>query len=151
MSKEIKLGKEIVNFIGPEGSGKSTAAKGLSELSHKPYVSVGDMLRYVAKNDQTELGDECRDMFEHHRYMEPLTLLKILGEGFKNEIYEDGFILDGGLRTVEETLGFWEMLEEAGRKMDMTVVHIRIPGWLGIERLTGEMAEEERMIQWMEY
>ncbi len=138
MSKEIKLGKEIVNFIGPEGSGKSTAAKGLSELSGKPYVSVGDILRYMAANDETPLGDECRDMFANHRYMEPSALLRILSQGFKRKEYEDGFILDGGLRTVEETLGFWEMLEEADRKMDMTVIHIRIPGWLGAERLTGE-------------
>ncbi len=130
--------REIIDFIGPEGAGKSTIAKKLSSETEKLYVSVGDILRDMAKNDQTELGDECRAMFKEHRYLDPSMLLLIQTEYFKKEEFSEGFILDGGLRTKTEVLGFLGMLENAGRKMPLTVIYLKVPEEVSVQRLTGK-------------
>ena len=39
--ESINLNGIIVGFIGPEGSGKTTMASKLSEISGKPYISTG--------------------------------------------------------------------------------------------------------------
>ena len=62
-------------------------------------------------------------------------LLDILTNRFRQEDAAEGFILDGGLRTIEETNGFQIILEKANRVMPVTVVHLRIPGWMSYPRL----------------
>ena len=130
--------REIVVFIGPEGSGKTTVARRLAGESGKPYVTTGDIIRDLAENDRGPLGDECRDMFANHAYLDGATLLKILVHRFSQEDVAAGLILDGGLRTTEETADFASMLSEARLNLPVTVIHLRIPGWMSFERLMGE-------------
>jgi adenylate kinase family enzyme len=54
---------------------------------------------------------------------------------FKQEDLADGFIIDGALRAVEEVQGFQAMLDEAGRSMPVTNIFLRIPGWMGVDRI----------------
>jgi len=127
--------REIIIFIGPEGSGKSTIARRLARDLEKPYVTTGDTIRDLAANDPGELGEKCRAMFAEHAYLDGQTLLRILVDRFSKEDTRGGFVLDGGLRTLEETVDFLQMLDEADRNMPVTVVLMRIPGWMSFERL----------------
>ncbi|OHA68004.1 MAG: hypothetical protein A3D59_02770 [Candidatus Wildermuthbacteria bacterium RIFCSPHIGHO2_02_FULL_47_17] len=136
--EKLNLGKRIIIFIGPEGSGKTTMAKCLAEETGLPYVTTGDIIRDLAENDKGPLGDECRDMFANHAYLDGATLLKILVHRFSQEDVAAGLILDGGLRTTEETADFASMLSEARLNLPVTVIHLRIPGWMSFERLMGE-------------
>ena len=137
--------REIVVFIGPEGSGKTTVARRLARESGKPYVTTGDIIRDLAENDKGPLGDECRDMFANHAYLDGATLLKILVHRFSQEDVAAGLILDGGLRTTEETADFASMLSEARLNLPVTVIHLRIPGWMSFERLSfGEAARRRK-------
>lgn len=139
MSIEVNIDKNIIDFIGPEGSGKSTIARLLASKTKKPYISVGDILRDMKEHDHTELGDECRAMFSEHRYLDPNMLLLIQEKYLQNRNdLSNGFILDGGLRTVTEAQGFACMLIKAGKNMPVTVVHLRVPGWMGADRLVAE-------------
>lgn len=133
--EKLVLGRRIVTFIGPEGSGKTTQALRLSEESGMPYVTTGDTLRDLAENDPGELGDECRAMFEAGAYLSGETLLKILVNRFGKADVADGLILDGGLRTLEETVAFQSMLDEAGLRLPMTVIYLQIPIETSFERL----------------
>lgn len=133
--EKIDIGKRIIAFIGPEGSGKTTIAKKIAKLADKPYVSTGDIIRDLAANDQGDLGEACRKMFEEHTYLPPDLLLKILEHRLKKEDAKGGVILDGGLRIVEETEGFPQMLGEAGINLPLTVIHLRVPAWMGMDRL----------------
>lgn len=141
--RKIELGREIIIFMGPEGSGKTTLGRKLASASGKPFITVSDILREVAANDQSEYGNECRAMFAEHRYLDSKMLLDILGYRFGQADLEEGFILDGGLRTVEGVLGFQNMLRKAGRSMPLTVVNLRLPAWMSVQRLvTGTNARK---------
>lgn len=127
--------KENIAFIGREGSGKSTQAHELAKYLNKPYISTGDILRDLAKNDTGVWGKACRDMFEKSVYLDGQMLVEILVARLSQDDCQEGFILDGGLRTLKETEIFKEMLVSAGRDYPLVVVHLRIPGWKSIERL----------------
>ncbi|SRR5258708_1142675 len=138
MGKELNLSGKIVDFIGPEGSGKSTIARRLSKYTGHPFISVGELLRDLEKNDKTEIGDECRAMFAEHRYLDPNMLLLIQTEHFKKDEFSNGFVLDGGLRTIAEVNGFLGMLKSAGREMPMDVVYLKVPQHVSIKRLVDD-------------
>lgn len=128
---------EIIVFFGPEGSGKTTVARRIAKAKHMKRVSTGDLLRHLAVHDPSEVGDACRKMFAENAYLDPSLLRKILTDRLREPDMEGGFVLDGGMRTVKETQEFREMLRDAGRDFPLTVVHLRIPGWKSIDRLSG--------------
>ncbi len=142
--KSLELGRQIVVFMGPEGSGKSTIAKRLAEEIGRPRIAIGDVLREIAKNPEAEYHEACRKMFEDHAYLDPGILLDILAERFKQNDVAEGFIVDGGMRTLEEAEGLQSVLDKADKAdIPLTTVYLRIPGWMSMERLvTGEGARE---------
>ena len=133
--EQLHLGTQIINFMGPEGSGKTSIAKRLAAESGKPRIVFGDVFRDLAANDPGPYGDECRAVFSEHRYIKPQMLFEIMVQRFKQEDLAGGFIIDGALRTVGEVQGFQAMLDEAGRSMPVTNVFLRVPGWMGIDRI----------------
>ena len=141
--ERLQDGASIVIFIGPEGSGKTTVARKLAIDTGKPYLTTGDILRDLAKNDMGEWGDKCRAMFAEHTYLDGTTLLEILIDRFRQDDTKDGFVLDGGLRTLEETHDFRGMLVEAGRDLPVTVIHLDVPEAVSLDRLvSGENARK---------
>lgn len=134
-TEPIQLGQEIVVVVGPEGSGKSAIGRRLAATTGKPYIYTGDILRNLAATDNGPWGNACRAMFEQHKYLEPELLLEILTDRIGQEDTEDGFVLDGGLRTQEESVGFLPMLEGVNRLMPISVVHLRTPAWMTYPRL----------------
>lgn len=130
-----QLGKEIVVLMGPEGSGKSMIGRRLAEATNKPYIYTGDILRNLAANDQGPWGDACRKMFEAHTYLDPGLTLEIIKDRLERDDTANGFILDGGLRTTAEAMGFQDVLRDIDRLMPISVVHLRIPPWEGYLRL----------------
>lgn len=133
--EQLHLNRQIINFMGPEGSGKTTIAKRLAAESARPRIVFGDVFRDLAVNDPGPYGDECRAVFSEHRYIRPQILFEIMVQRFKQEDLADGFIIDGALRAVEEVQGFQAMLDEAGRSMLVTNIFLRVPGWMGIDRI----------------
>lgn len=140
----INLGRQIINFMGPEGSGKTTLAQRLSTDCGKPRLVYGDIFRELAASDPGPHGDECRAVFREHRYIKPKILFEIMVGRFKQDDLAGGFILDGAMRTVGEIQSFQAMLDEAGRSMPFTNVFLRVPGWMGIERILVNAKERNR-------
>lgn len=126
---------EIYAFIGREGAGKSTHAHELAKHLDRPYISTGDILRDLAANDLGPWGDACRTMFEKSVYLDGDLLIEILVDRLSQPDCQNGFVLDGGFRTTKETLEFKRMLVSSGRDYHLKVFHLRLPGWIGMDRL----------------
>ncbi len=92
-------------FLGPPGSGKSTQAKMLAEFLGIPCLTVGDLLFYASKADTEEAKEIKRHMEEGTLVEEELTL-KILNEQLKSDSYENGVIIDGFPRNIEQAKAF---------------------------------------------
>jgi len=142
-SERIEIGKRIISFIGPEGSGKTDNSNLLSIQTGKPYLTTGSILRELATNDPGYYGEKAREMFASHTYLDGKLLLEIMCDRFSKEDTSDGFVLDGGFRTVEETDDFEKTLIKAGRNFPVTVIYLNIPLETIYERLiTGEKARK---------
>lgn len=82
-------------FYGPEGSGKGTQAKLLSETLHVPIITAGDLVRWSAANDKGSLGDLCRAILREGKYV-PDREMCLLFERKINEVGRDAsWIMDG--------------------------------------------------------
>lgn len=139
----LRLGRQIITFIGPEGSGKTTVAKRLAKEANKPYITTGDIIRNLAEFDEGPLGEECRQMFRDKRYLSGETLIKLLTFRFQQSDTRDGLVLDGGLRTLEETIAFKGMLVEANLDLRMNVIYLNVTPEVTFERLvSGPMARK---------
>ncbi len=138
--ERLTLERQIIVFIGPEGAGKTTQALSLAKATGRPYVSTGDIIRDLAANDfETRYGEACRKMFAEHAYLDGPTLLEILALRLGRDDMIDGFILDGGMRTVEETQEFQTVLNAAGRgDLHIKVIQLETPESESISRLAGE-------------
>lgn len=135
--------QRIIVFAGPEGSGKSTQSKLTSEKTHLPLLSTGDLFRSLAENDKGEFGDMCRKMYKEKRYLTALEYRKIIAEELKKDEYKNGFVMDGGIRTSEETEEFENILKDADRLMPVNVIFLRMPGWKSMQRMKERGREDD--------
>jgi adenylate kinase len=97
---------EIILF-GPQGSGKGTQAKLLSEKYHLPVLSPGEIFRREIKN-QTEIGKSVASFINHGQLASDEIVNKIIIGEIKKPEYQRGFILDGYPRNITQL----EMLEK---------------------------------------
>ena len=135
VGEQLNLQGRIIIFMGPEGCGKSVISKKLAEASGLPIVPFGDTFRGLAKTDLGPWGEECREMIRQHRYMKPEILFQIMPDLFRRKELANGFIVDGAMRSYYETLHFQEVLKETNRAMPVTNVFLRIPAWIGMDRI----------------
>ncbi len=125
----------IYIFIGPEGAGKSTQAQMLSQALSLPLISTGDMLRYFAKEDKGYLGDAARRMFAENGYLNAELMLEMMSKKLREDKYRQGVVLDGSLRTYDETVHFDEIFEQSHLHLHITVFYITISEVESIKRL----------------
>lgn len=124
--ERLELGTVIVAFIGMEGSGKTDRGLQLAQETGKPYISTRKLLENLRDNDAGPLGDEVRKMFSEGVYLAGETLIEILVKRFSQEDTKDGFVLDGGFRTLFETKNFRDALRRSGRDFPVNVRYLLI-------------------------
>lgn len=88
-------------LIGPQGSGKSTQGKFLAKYLKVPFISTGDILREMAKEDNDE-GKRIRHILDEGRLVDDETVISLIRKRVQRKDSRDGFILDGYPRTLEQ-------------------------------------------------
>ena len=91
---------KIVMF-GPPGSGKGTQAVQLAEYFKVPHISTGDMFRAIMKQE-TELGKMVKELVGAGKLISDDITAQVLQSRLDQDDAQNGFILDGYPRTVDQ-------------------------------------------------
>jgi adenylate kinase len=103
-------------FLGPPGAGKGTQAERLAKDLKIKKISTGDILREaVAKG--TELGQRAKSYMERGELVPDEIILGIIEEAINDE---EGFILDGFPRNINQAKALDEMLSRKG----LNITHV---------------------------
>jgi adenylate kinase len=121
-------------LYGPEGSGKGTQAKLLSEKLGIPILTSGDLVRNAAVNDTGHIGDVCRSALENGTYVADEDMFILWKQKLKEHISGSGWILDGFPRNVGQAVFLDTLLSEIGQRVDR-VIYISISEEESLKRL----------------
>ncbi|MFA6193895.1 MAG: nucleoside monophosphate kinase [Parcubacteria group bacterium] len=121
--------------LGPQGSGKGTQAKMLTEKFGLEHVEMGKFLREVAKTD-TELGKHIHETINiQGKLVDDKVLKKVLHIKLADLPREQGVIFDGVPRRQDQLEYFEDAMQEFGRKID-AVLNIDISEEESVNRLS---------------
>ena len=122
-------------LLGPPGAGKGTQADRLREDFDLAYIATGDMLR-KAVADGTELGQKAKAYMDNGDLVPDEVIIGVIIEEVEGEAAQDGFLLDGYPRTVEQA----EALEKALGRLERSLTAalcISVPDDEVVRRLSG--------------
>jgi adenylate kinase len=126
-----------INLIlfGPPGAGKGTQAERLRADFQVPYIATGEMLRDNVR-EGTELGDEAKRYMDKGELVPDDLIVAMVAERLQEEDAQDGFILDGFPRTIEQAQALDNQLGELGRRIT-AVLLLDVPDEEVERRLAG--------------
>ena len=118
-------------FLGAPGAGKGTQAEVVCKELNIPAISTGNMLREAVKNG-TEAGLKAKSFMDAGELVPDDVVIGILKDRIAQPDAQNGFILDGFPRTVEQA----EALDKMGVVIDK-VVEINVSDEAITARMSG--------------
>jgi adenylate kinase len=131
-----------VLLLGPQGAGKGTQGKLISEEYGIPHIATGDILR-AAMAAGTELGRKVKPIYDAGGLVPDDIMIELIRERLCADDAANGFVLDGFPRTAVQAEALDEMLDEIGRPLSI-VLEFQLPEEVSIERLTLRAPQEGR-------
>ena len=125
-------------LLGPPGAGKGTHAKILGELYQIPHISTGDLLRAQIQKG-SELGKRAKSFIDNGKLVPDEVVIDMVGERLNQPDAQNGFILDGFPRTVEQAKALNQMLAERNAPLNL-VLQFDTSEKVIIDRLSGRRA-----------
>ena len=122
-------------LFGPPGAGKGTQAERLRKDFELPYIATGDMLRANVK-EQTDLGKKAKEYMDAGDLVPDDLIVAMARDRLIQDDAQDGFILDGFPRTVDQAKALDEQLSDLGRRVTAALL-IDVPDEELIRRLSG--------------
>jgi adenylate kinase len=122
-------------LFGPPGAGKGTQADRLKSDFQLPFISTGDMLR-TNVTEQTDLGKQAKGFMDAGDLVPDDLIVAMAGARLQEPDAQDGFILDGFPRTIEQAEALDEQLAKLGRRVTAALL-IDVPDEEVIRRLSG--------------
>ena len=123
----------VIIMLGAQGTGKGTIAGIISEKTQWPQISTGDIFR---KNisEETELGIEANKYISKGNLVPDEITVPMVIDRLNQEDAQNGAILDGFPRTIEQAEKLDEILEKSGKKVDL-VINLTTPREEIIDRM----------------
>ena len=122
-------------LLGPPGAGKGTHAKILSERYRIPHISTGDLLRDEIER-ATPLGKRAQSFIDSGKLVPDDVVIDMMGERLQHSDAQNGFILDGFPRTVEQAKALDRMLRERRTPLNL-VLQFNTSEKVIVDRLSG--------------
>jgi adenylate kinase len=122
-------------LFGPPGAGKGTQAERLRKDFELPYIATGDMLRSNVK-EQTDLGKQAKAYMDAGDLVPDDLIVAMAADRLAEDDAQDGFILDGFPRTIEQAQALEKQLSDMGRRVTAALL-IDVPDEEVIRRLSG--------------
>ena len=123
------MGTSIILF-GPPGAGKGTQAVRISEISGKPQISTGDMLR-KSVSDKTDLGIQAQSYMESGLLVPDELIIQLISERIKQKDAVNGVLFDGFPRTLNQAVELSSIVKIS------SVISIEVPDEEIVGRIVG--------------
>ncbi len=119
-------------LLGPQGAGKGTQARRLSELAGVPHIALGDLVRTEVAAE-TPLGHTLRTYVERGVLVPDEFIMELVRPRI---LQSSGWILDGYPRTLSQAVALDRILHGAARDIDR-VIALEAPDHVVLRRLEG--------------
>ncbi|MFW6365014.1 MAG: adenylate kinase [Spirochaetota bacterium] len=121
-------------LLGAPGAGKGTVSKRLVDMYSITQISTGDILRKEVKAE-SDLGILAKKYMDAGDLVPDDVILGIVEKRLKSPDCNNGFIMDGFPRTVNQAEGFSGILDRNGLSID-AVIELQLDDDVVIRRLT---------------
>lgn len=122
-------------LMGLPGAGKGTQAEQIVDAYQIPHISTGDMFR-AAVEKQTELGMKAKSFMDSGNLVPDEVTNGIVKERLTESDTDNGFLLDGFPRTLNQAEALEEITKGLNKPID-AVFYIEVNKDILMQRLTG--------------
>ena len=126
--------KNII-FIAPPAAGKGTMSEILIDKYGYKHISTGDILRSMAKSED-EFGKELSDLLKRGELVPDAVVYEAVKRRLSEKDLDNGFILDGFPRNIEQAKEYDKILSEINRDLGV-VIYLDTPRDVLEKRITG--------------
>ena len=123
-------------LFGPPGAGKGTQAGRIVELTGKPQVSTGDMLRAAVKLG-SPMGMAAKEFMDAGLLVPDEVIIGLIQERLQEDDAKQGVLFDGFPRTIPQA----ESLDKIATVS--SVISIEVPDDAIVERIVGRRMDSE--------
>ena len=124
-----------IMFIAPPAAGKGTQAELVVAKYNLPHISTGEILREISKED-SELGHYVAETLASGNLVKDEITYQLIEERLKKEDCQNGFIIDGFPRTLDQAIEYDKILAKLNYDVG-NVILINIDAKTLEKRVTG--------------
>ena len=124
-----------IMFIAPPAAGKGTQAELVVAKYNLPHISTGEILREISKED-SELGHYVAETLASGNLVKDEITYQLIEERLKKEDCQNGFIIDGFPRTLDQAIEYDKILAKLNYDVG-NVILININAKTLEKRVTG--------------
>ena len=124
-------------FIAPPAAGKGTQSEIISKKYNIPSISTGDLLR-EARNEDNEIGKIIREKQDKGLLVDDEIVLNLLKNRLNKDDSNNGYILDGFPRNVEQAVAYEKILNELNKDLGVVIL-LEVDKELAKKRITGRL------------
>jgi len=122
-------------MLGAPGVGKGSQAVKIAKFFAIPHISTGDLFREQI-NAKTEIGQKVKSYMDEGKLVPDEITISMLTDRIEKEDCEEGFVLDGFPRTLQQAIFLDKTLKNMNMMIDVAL-YLSLEDDLIIRRIIG--------------